>query len=1251
MKIKNILLFLLFAVPYIAFGSVETARFGVDFSISDARPEKVEHSANLKISRSSSSLNFYSATALSADWQRCEIRFTPDRHGEVTLVLSSSGVKNSFAAAFDDIRISGAEKVRNGSFEELSAGVFDHWTAAELNMKTDRPDAADGKNYIIVSSKLTAKQRIAVYAGTPVVISFCIRHGGKLPRPPRRVKLPEKQHPRSYYRLYNNKIKLLPLADKGVKPEEIEPLTPRLTALKEPPRASFSVPENFIHAKTDFLKVPVTLREENGMERDCTIRFGFPLAQGKFYNLSSFRLLDKDSREIPVQFSVLAWWPDRSIKSVLVQFKQHLKANEKLLCFISAGEKLPPRRTFAPSPLQYTEDFGKITVSTGKLRADINKLRFNLLENISVNGKPAGGFAPSGIILVNEHGEEIELSGSPSLIKVEEYGPERLTFRIDGTFTRRKRKYLNSSCRLTFYANSAAVEMELRFINTALKSEFNDFTSLTARFLPVSHPQTLVMNGYRAGRIFQHHDRKLQFGSNFNTDRISGAGEAVLKQGKITFNLFKAALRYPKAFSVNGNALEFELLPRLPGKDFGNDLPWYLRFPFCEGFYRLKWGMGFREKLTIDFSGETPAAVLGADDIIPLIDRTYLSSTGVYPGIAPESGGDFTAWDDAALSAFSDHMQLKEKQREYGFLNYGDWFGERRRNWGNNEYDLAQGLFLLFLRTGKSEIFRWAKLAAIHQADTDIIHAYPDPAFVGANAQHGIGHTGNSYQKRNPAPWSLRLDESFLGSNGHTWCEGMLSAWMLSGDAATMDSALLLGEHLKRWVAPRFHRLGNHERTGGWSSRALLALYNTTGEKDFLRAAKRIYDCILAEQKFHLGGAWPHKLPAGHNGGTPYSFGNCPYLVSILLDTLRNYSLISPSEQLTRSIIAASRWQLSCFEPLLSGWPYGASWQGKAYNNVSSYSNMMIGAGLASGARMARDSRMYAVAKAVAADGIRNGCGATGKELGIYLIFLGTYIDELCRFATENPKEEPFKYSPGMVKHFQESFQPPPERLRRCLPDRFRVRGGRAKEFRIRLKSDTAEITISRRPCGAKTNSAPLYSARLLRMDGSEVAAFSGESSSKARLMKVILTALRKDELFRLLIDDDFMGEWHVEGDPAKTHISSMILKNYTFLSNSGGISAFLLKLPPELNDFELKVMPQHGNIARIYLLDEAGNQLSSAIMTQYRRSPPWEVKNTDAPGIRWKNQPGKVFKIVTFGSGDIHLSAPAGTQLMLHAE
>ena len=299
---------------------------------------------------------------------------------------------------------------------------------------------------------------------------------------------------------------------------------------------------------------------------------------------------------------------------------------------------------------------------------------------------------------------------------------------------------------------------------------------------------------------------------------------------------------------------------------------------------------------------------------------------------------------------------------------------------------------------------------------------------------------------------------------------------------------------------------------------------------------------------------------------------------------------------------------------------------------------MMIGAGLAAGARLSADLEMYRAAGIVAADGILSGSGSNGKSLAMYLVFVGTFIDELNTFSRENPKAEPFSFSPGMVEHFLKSRKLTPGQLQ-FRSGEFRVRGGRKKEFRIHLKAQEAEINIRRRPCGARLNGAKHFSGKLLAPDGAVVMEFMGKSS-EARSWKIKLKADNSAPEFRLLLDDDFMGEWHVDGGK-HAEIGSVVLPGYSFLSSLHSQSSFRFTVPENLREFHVKALPLHGSYARITVLDDRDDIVGEFISRRTGAIQPWESDPAEKNGIVIPVKKSRSFRIITFGSGDISLDLP----------
>lgn len=1173
-------------------------------------------------------------------WEEYYFTFTPGKTGTVRLMLRSGWTKKHMVSwvQYDDLKVSGT-KIFNPSFETVFNGVISEWMLRDTNMCIAGENALNGKNYIRAAHDFVIRQDIDVTAGVPVTVKFFARNGGNEKRPeqttmrysrPVAAEFVKIKHPASYYRLYNDRMKYLPLKDKGILPEMIEHQPAPVPG--EIPESCFSVPESGSLPAVDLVKIPLELLEENGVARTAAVRYGIPIAQGHLFELGHIRVVDPAGKNVPAQFAATGFWADKSIKWLLVQFSAPLRANEKVSYAVEYGKKIGKNSAAAGSMLKETAD--KLFIDTGVLQAEINKKQFAMLENIRINGKYTGTFAPGGLTLVTEQGKTLSSTMSvPEKITVLQNGSRNLSIKIRG-------KYSDDSpgsytVVLGFTSGSGVVDMAVNHTNTCLKSEFTDITSLGMRLNTAGKVSGLTMDDISVPtgkQLFQKEEFCLSIDGKDQQKSLSGAGSAAIGQGRITFALENAAYRYPKAFSTTAGSVGFELLPEMPDAKFGTHLPDYLQFPFCEGKYRLKWGMGFTEHLKIDFSGKASAVQLGAMDIVPVIGRDYLRSTKVIPGIAPQSDRRFDRWDENAVMAFYRHMEIKKRIREYGFLNYGDWFGERGRNWTNNEYDLAHGLYMLYARTGNRDVFRWAVTAARHQADVDIIHAYPDPYFIGANAQHGIGHTGVNHQRHiQPASWSYPVDYSFRGAAGHTWSQGMLETWCFTGDVQVMDAALKLGEHLVRYTAPRLKKLSTHERSAGWSGKALLAYYHVTGDKKYLDATKLLINVALREQKFDKGGAWPHKMPKDHSGGFKNAYGNTPFLIGTLLAMMRDYHMITGDPAVARSIISGAGWQQRSWDDKAMAFPYALSWDNKPYFPPGfSGTSSIATPGVSYRAILTGDKYGFHIAKSILSMNTVVGINPIGKSLSMELCYTGDIMEDILRFQEKYPDAEPYVFNASaMLKKLNKREQS------------FNLRGPDRKEFRIFLNAERADLTLERHRTGARPESKPAWKMQIIAPDGKTVTDVSGDVKEQHYSGKFTVTG-KKGDFYTVIINDDMTGHWNVV--PGKDHTAfTRVVADAHFAKASPACLYFTV--PAGTREFSFDISGVHLGTFRAWIIkDESTEVAQISGLNDGKPLLPWLKRSSDPTRRITVKLPEPlpetaVWKLLVLAVGDIRIN------------
>ena len=1030
------------------------------------------------------------------------------------------------------------------------------------------------------------------------------------------------------WRYSNDQVKYLPLKDKGLKAEDIKNYAP-VKSGRPCPEALFA--KNTGPAgkgSISYQQIPVELLEETGIAHTADIRFGFPLPQGAIFNTKHFQVLDPSGKTVDAQYTATAFWPDKSLKWVLIQFPASLKSREKAVYNIQFGCNI--KSNLKSGNLTFSDNGGSVVVNTGVLKAVIGS---KLLNEVWYKNKLVGGFQPDGLILTDENGNKFTSAADKPVISLEESGPEYLVVKLSGSYRdTKKRKYMKYVVRLKFRQNSPVVDLTITHINDYLKTEFTDITSLNLPFTSATS-KSQDKHKTQSWRAFQMDDQYAMVDGKKVEQQIDGSLEIDRKSGNITMAWRDFWRRYPKAYQIKNEDFVLGILPEQPNRDFGKNLPFYLMFPFCEGKYRFKWGMSFTERLRFDFSGKTPAKTLQADidlPVIAVIPADWYARTKAFPYVTAPQGKQFSAWDSFVKRFFNAHMNLKMRQREYGYFNYGDWYGERGRNWGNNEYDLAHGMFSSFVRTGQRAYYRLAINAARHQADVDIVHAYPDPYYVGSNHQHSIGHTGIWSQRPKHATWTHPYDFHTSAENGHTWCNGMLDAWMLAGDPVAMQSAYELGEHITWAMAPAFKRLGTHERSAGWSLKAILNLYKLTHDPLYLDAAGKIALIAFKEQK--ANGAWPHRLPLDHARGEKNLYGNNIFLLGILLSSLKDYHEVTGDPKAEKAFLAGVDWVCQSYDAKNMGWPYSALKDGESVGPAFSSLNMLIIDGIAYAAKITGQEKYANIAQNAMTSRIIGGPGAVGKSMAQAII----YSDSIMRnLNTYYQKNDP-KNAASIVSLESIALQ------RAKIPDkkRFDVRGPDDKVFYVKLKTTDPVITLSRQKHGSRPKGWQFCNVTVFDRNGKKV--FFQQYKPEDEFTRKIKLSGKKGSIFKVIFHDDMRGICDISGHDVQIMLH---LAPGTTLGRIGSAKVYLT-VPEGTGAFSIKLQGVHTGPYGMLLLQpdgKIGGFVESA--NSGKCLLPWAsgIADKDSSSRKLnvkvpKGQDGKVWPLIIWAAGDAGL-------------
>ena len=251
------------------------------------------------------------------------------------------------------------------------------------------------------------------------------------------------------------------------------------------------------------VSVPLTIQEAvypgaptKGIDRnDDPVTVGVPLPDSA--GINSINQLGLSGATVG-QFRILGRWPDGNIKWVLVDTQASLTAgtqNNSITLTTGSGN-------FGGANLA-SDNGASISVNTGPAQFTIRKARFNLFDQVVVNGKTlvASGASPGLVLMGPSTGTSCGTCTDPYLSSndpnstavIEENGPARAVIKVDGSHVDAAgQAYMHYTVRMHFYHGKtyAKVEVILRNADESnnmagdFNSAYKGFASYEARVTP-----------------------------------------------------------------------------------------------------------------------------------------------------------------------------------------------------------------------------------------------------------------------------------------------------------------------------------------------------------------------------------------------------------------------------------------------------------------------------------------------------------------------------------------------------------------------------------------------------------------------------------------------------------------------------------------------------------------------------------------------------------------------------------------------
>jgi hypothetical protein len=674
--------------------------------------------------------------------------------------------------------------------------------------------------------------------------------------------------------------------------------------------------------------VDISVTDVAGLSGVRPVTGGVPIPSTAAPKGTPFVLYDSSGEPVPCQTAVLARWQDESIRWLLLDFQAALAANGAenfRLCWPSNNEALSHS-----AAVRIRNGDNPSLVSGNLVAAPVDNALLRISNRLELS-----------LAMVDSKGQRF--NGVVESVTVDTEGEMRSTLMLAGALrTTSGKRAFSFRMRASVYAGLTKLRLEPQILIDAEEGLFQQICELNLEFVPLDPDWTAIIGGSPGWsgrptarlRLFQVDDQNYRFeAAAGKSSKAPGWAQIGDSKGDIAIAVKDFWQQWPKSIEVNKDSFKIGLLPRFKLGTFSHMKPWYkYQYWFQDDFYRLRTGQAPRWEIWLDLSGDGPSLAKAANaPLVPAADPAQAVATGVWGYIAPASSRGMEQYDAWAENLFDNaYCHSIKAQRDYGQMNWGDWFGERQVNWGNHEYDTPKHILIQFARTGDPKYFHVGNVAARHTSEVDVVQFVNDdlkthfekdlggrrayPIRPGMVHQHCVGHVSGFYDVdkikelyisfgigNSEHPY-LCLDPYNLG---HIWTQGMVYNYFLTGDPWMKETVEKIAENLVKLVEDREYnfKTGSHVgRVNGWTMLAIAGAYELDfNNKRVLTAMKLLADDALSAQDRNCGG-WLWKLPWGHCNCQTKHVGEAGFISSIRINGLCQYHRLSSDERIAEAV-------------------------------------------------------------------------------------------------------------------------------------------------------------------------------------------------------------------------------------------------------------------------------------------------------------------------------------------------------------
>ncbi len=682
--------------------------------------------------------------------------------------------------------------------------------------------------------------------------------------------------------------------------------------------------KKLVSHKDNDLKIPI-YKSSNDLSFGKTFVFGVPMEEG-FLNISDEIVVNSKNDDAQLNYEPISLWPDGSIKWAKVFLNSSYFKND--ICYLQKKRNKYSKleeKCFHPGKITIKSQNSQVSFQENcPVFINYHQKDYLFLESVVVfsNGikQKVSKISNFEIIHQNNSNTKIYFEMIPVTF---EYFEIKIKCYIDidirGVFKLQPTLLIKPSIE---FKDKSSLKNEKR-----LSSEEDEILRIKEfKFnLPFLQPDTIEHsypnNSNEIQEIFQISDLLSKVKTNTDTECNNQRFEGLFRlkagqqQNLLYFNEFWQT--YPKSIDVSSGMLSIKILPAIE-KDmfsFNEDEIHRLGFWFDDNNYLLKMGMNLSSFFSLDLGGvftDFDDFKQLNDEILPCIDLDYLNLTKAYKFINPKFGSPSIKYEELMPKAISSFFDDRIQNRAFGHINFGDWYGESGFSWGNNEYDTALCSLVEFIRSRNQEWLALGRQAVRHQVDVDTISDHFQNEKIGSQAMHMPGHLGGYLP-----PYFKSKMKGTTSIPSHTWVEGLVLYYLLSGDESVKDAIDLTRKWLLHDEKLNFYEFSNC-REAGWHLIHLCSYYEAFTDNECLNAAAIIVEKVLKHQ--NSNGGWNRMLTESHCGcGFPRCSGEAGFMLSILLSGLSRYYSYTDNEDVKEAVINGAIWLIDNTFDELSG--------------------------------------------------------------------------------------------------------------------------------------------------------------------------------------------------------------------------------------------------------------------------------------------------------------------------------------------